>query len=689
MDRATVSSVTGSLSFIIWLFAQSPQLYENYRRGSVDGLSPVFLIQWMLGDFTNLIGSVLTQQLPFQIAVATYFCCVDACIMVQYVYYWSKARRSRSKLKRGSRPHLTNVTGMAASFTHGYHANPYSMLSETSELLGPRSSFRIHHHRSASLQKRGLSQSQYLEQGASSTASRRSRSRLALSRSDSADSVGCESQSSNYHALSKAALSVAQLAQQAARRRDVLAGLLHENDIDNYFSFPSAEQRRSHSRSTPPSSRSRSRSNSLTHPAAPATPLEPTKQATFRRSRQRVRLGGGSGGVGAEFRPSALSPTRESGLDDADEVGSNTKTSCQQPSAMLDSTSSLATEDLEAGMQDSIESLVEPRGRDMTRTAARLELPGSHDLLMTGEEHTPMSSPESSTGTAKRPKASSLLGSDDDDEQVGTGHPMHKSLSALPPLEGGHARQLKERSRSSRSVHKRMTKGSGTGTKSPSSVRRSIGMVLLGVMMLASLPENVASASISHSKQTLGGAGLLFVQVGSWQRLVGRMSAWTCTVLYLTSRLPQIWENYIRRSVRGLSILLFIAAFMGNLLYTVSVLSNPEAAGPARRGYLQESLPFLLGSGGTLIFDLIIIVQWWMWSEDDDEPAPASSNEEEEDPNKALLPQQSRPHRSVSRRRSDRKDGSRSGNKRTRALRMTQSLLLPPKRAFQHSSDTS
>ncbi len=29
--------------------------------------------------------------------------------------------------------------------------------------------------------------------------------------------------------------------------------------------------------------------------------------------------------------------------------------------------------------------------------------------------------------------------------------------------------------------------------------------------------------------------------------------------------------------------------------------------------YLQESLPFLLGSGGTLVFDLIIVGQWLAW----------------------------------------------------------------------------
>ncbi|WFD26987.1 hypothetical protein MNAN1_001979 [Malassezia nana] len=95
--------------------------------------------------------------------------------------------------------------------------------------------------------------------------------------------------------------------------------------------------------------------------------------------------------------------------------------------------------------------------------------------------------------------------------------------------------------------------------------------------------------------------------------LVGRILAWFCTVLYMTSRLPQIWANYKRKSVHGLSWLLFLLAFLANLLYSISILSNPKAVGPTSRKFLSESLPFLIGSGGTLVFDLVILVQYWMW----------------------------------------------------------------------------
>lgn len=100
----------------------------------------------------------------------------------------------------------------------------------------------------------------------------------------------------------------------------------------------------------------------------------------------------------------------------------------------------------------------------------------------------------------------------------------------------------------------------------------------------------------------------------SFKRLVGRTSAWACTTLYLTSRLPQIWKNvrisrlsstatqrrktdeqFMRKSVEGLSIFLFFFAFCGNLTYVASILLNPAgSASPSDAGhYLLEALPYV------------------------------------------------------------------------------------------------
>jgi hypothetical protein len=94
-------------------------------------------------------------------------------------------------------------------------------------------------------------------------------------------------------------------------------------------------------------------------------------------------------------------------------------------------------------------------------------------------------------------------------------------------------------------------------------------------------------------------------------------------------------EQFRRRSVEGLSMLLFIMAFVGNSLYVLSILINPLLKTP---GYLLESTPYLLGSGefrslavilhfcesrpltdsrsagGTLCFDITIILQSVLYS---------------------------------------------------------------------------
>lgn len=91
---------------------------------------------------------------------------------------------------------------------------------------------------------------------------------------------------------------------------------------------------------------------------------------------------------------------------------------------------------------------------------------------------------------------------------------------------------------------------------------------------------------------------------------VGRFFAWLCTFLYLSSRLPQIYQNFSRRSVEGLSMALFFFAAMGNLTYVLSIFSNPHAT----RATMLEAVPYIIGSAGTLIFDFTIFGQYALFS---------------------------------------------------------------------------
>lgn len=65
----------------------SPQIIENFRRGSADGLSIVFLVVWLLGDLFNIIGAVLQGVLPTMIILALYYTLADVVLVAQVFYY--------------------------------------------------------------------------------------------------------------------------------------------------------------------------------------------------------------------------------------------------------------------------------------------------------------------------------------------------------------------------------------------------------------------------------------------------------------------------------------------------------------------------------------------------------------------------------------------------------------------------
>jgi len=79
--------ILGLANIGCWLFVQAPQLYTNYKTKTVEALSFWFLFTWLLGDITNLLGCIYTQQLPVQLYTAIYFCAIDSCLLGQYLYY--------------------------------------------------------------------------------------------------------------------------------------------------------------------------------------------------------------------------------------------------------------------------------------------------------------------------------------------------------------------------------------------------------------------------------------------------------------------------------------------------------------------------------------------------------------------------------------------------------------------------
>ncbi|KOS19939.1 putative vacuolar amino acid transporter [Escovopsis weberi] len=90
-----ISGIFGSISMAAWICVILPQMVVNYRNKSAEALSVPFLIVWMLGDATNLIGGLLTHLAPTAVILATYFCITNVFLVAQTLYYNSlNARRA-------------------------------------------------------------------------------------------------------------------------------------------------------------------------------------------------------------------------------------------------------------------------------------------------------------------------------------------------------------------------------------------------------------------------------------------------------------------------------------------------------------------------------------------------------------------------------------------------------------------
>ena len=73
---------------------------------------------------------------------------------------------------------------------------------------------------------------------------------------------------------------------------------------------------------------------------------------------------------------------------------------------------------------------------------------------------------------------------------------------------------------------------------------------------------------------------------------------------YLGSRVSQICKNISRRSAEGLSLAMFGCAICANITYGLGILLRTYSW-----HYLRASLPWILGSLGTVALDLCIFCQ--------------------------------------------------------------------------------
>ncbi|KAI1173298.1 PQ loop repeat-domain-containing protein [Nemania sp. FL0916] len=87
LDVEAISGICGSISIAAWVVVFSPQIIENFRRNSADGLSVQFIIIWLLGDVFNILGALLQGVLPTMLILAIYYTIADIVLLAQCFYY--------------------------------------------------------------------------------------------------------------------------------------------------------------------------------------------------------------------------------------------------------------------------------------------------------------------------------------------------------------------------------------------------------------------------------------------------------------------------------------------------------------------------------------------------------------------------------------------------------------------------
>ncbi|CAI6296685.1 unnamed protein product [Periconia digitata] len=136
LDIDAISQICGSVSIACWIVVFSPQIIENWRRSSADGLSVVFIIIWLLGDFFNIFGAVLQGVLPTMTILAVYYTLADIVLLSQC--FWYKGFTLKDEVKTSDEdssdeetedsPLLSDTrqptNGSSSANGNGYHSFP-------------------------------------------------------------------------------------------------------------------------------------------------------------------------------------------------------------------------------------------------------------------------------------------------------------------------------------------------------------------------------------------------------------------------------------------------------------------------------------------------------------------------------------------------------------------------------------
>ena len=89
-SREIASFIIGICSSLVWFIAKIPQIKQNYKTKSVEGIAITLFILMFVGDIMNLLSIILTKGELSQYIVSSIFIVVDIILTIQILMYSSK-----------------------------------------------------------------------------------------------------------------------------------------------------------------------------------------------------------------------------------------------------------------------------------------------------------------------------------------------------------------------------------------------------------------------------------------------------------------------------------------------------------------------------------------------------------------------------------------------------------------------
>ncbi|KAJ9243680.1 hypothetical protein DTO207G8_7413 [Paecilomyces variotii] len=147
IDIEALSGICGSISIACWVVVFSPQIIENFRRSSADGLSVLFVVVWLAGDVFNILGAVLQGVLPTMTILAVYYTLADIVLLGQCFYYRGFTLSDNIPVKdhRGDRENATPTerSALLGNTSENGNGRANGRHEDTSSLLHPQVQRRL------------------------------------------------------------------------------------------------------------------------------------------------------------------------------------------------------------------------------------------------------------------------------------------------------------------------------------------------------------------------------------------------------------------------------------------------------------------------------------------------------------------------------------------------------------------